>query len=168
MSSNQEIDEQVRREHIEGMVEHVQLSLAKWALHMAARLNGTVYLIGSVLHHPDPRDIDIRIVLDDSEFGHRYGMERKPTDRPGYTKCIAWDEDPPPQRWVDDVAKLGRELSHILRHNVDLKVWPRSYWRKDLYPAPLVLAAPSVRWFVHNKYVPDPSDLVTPSEDVKA
>lgn len=138
--------------------------LSNNARHMAGRLGGRVYLIGSVMYNPAPRDVDVRIVVPDHEFGIRYGMEMKPTEREGYTHCIAWDEDGPTQRWVDETAKLGREWSRRINHNVDLKVWPKSYWRDDLYPTPILLAAPSPARFIYNKYVPDPPSPPTEAD----
>jgi hypothetical protein len=137
-----------------------------WALHMVARFNGPVYLLGSVLHKPAPRDIDIRIVVPDSEFAARYGHTLVQTELDQYhpfrkersmttASIVRWDEDGPTQRWVDDMAKFGAHLSQRLNENVDLKAWPESYWRRP-YPRPLVLAAPSSSWFIYNKYNPDP------------
>ncbi len=152
------IDERIAR--IEANVERIVADLANWSLHMAGRFAGTVYLVGSVLHTPEPRDIDIRIVVPDHEFGARYGMEMKPVDEPptetrlGRTAKILWDDDLPPQRWVDDCAKIGAAVCIRLKHNADLKVWPDSYWREP-WPKPVILAQPSSRWFIHNKYAPE-------------
>lgn len=132
-------------------------------MHMAARFNGPVYLLGSILHNPAPRDVDVRIVVHDHEFAARYGMEMKPCDQPatddlpGRTAKVFWDEDGPTQTWVDDMAKLGGAMSAALGINLDVKVWPESYFRLRIYPKPVVLAAPSPHWFVYNAHVPDPS-----------
>lgn len=155
-------DERPDAQKIEDRVDTLVEKLTNWARHMAARYNGTVYLVGSVLHNPEPRDVDIRIVIHDHEFAARYGMEMKPCNEPptetrlGRTAKIHWNEDGPTQRWVDDIAKFSAELSTMLKRNFDIKVWPDSYWREP-YPRPLVLAAPSPRWFIYNKYVPDPT-----------
>jgi hypothetical protein len=153
-------------ERIEGNVARVVELCHGWALHMAGRFNGAVYLVGSVLHNPSPRDIDIRIVVEDHEFAARYRMtlhhvefdQYHPMAKRGLVsgRVVKWDDDPPSQTWVDDCAKLGGAMSKKLSRNVDLKVWPESYWREP-YPTPITLAAPSRRWFIYNKHVPDPS-----------
>ena len=104
-----------------------------------------------------PRDCDVRVIVADHEFAARFGHEVKPTEKPGWTHCIAWDEDGPSQRWIDDCAKTGAEWSVRLGLNVDYKVWPLSYWRERVYPEPVLLAAPSPTWFVYSAIVPDPS-----------
>lgn len=161
-------DDQAQREAIEKNVGRIVARLNGWALHMAARFNGTVHLVGSVLHNPSPRDVDIRLVIDDHNFAARYGMElhqqefteHHPLAKRGLVsgRVVKWDDDPPSQRWVDDCAKIGGALCAIVAHNVDFKVWPESYYREP-YPTPLVLAAPSPRWFIYNRYHPDPATL---------
>lgn len=154
--------ERVLREHdveattIEANVERIVRLARISAQHMAAKLNGAVYLVGSTLHHPSPRDCDIRVVVPDHEFGAGFGLVMKPTTKAGWTHCIAWNEDGPSQRWIDDCAKTGAEWSVSLGLNVDYKVWPLSYWRAP-YPTPIVLASPSPHWFIYNAHVPDPS-----------
>jgi hypothetical protein len=155
---------------IEQRVERVVERLTDWARHMAARFNGPVYLVGSTLHNPTPRDIDIRIVIADHEFAARYDMpmveipEEKRRERDGVTrtKAVPFDEGVT-QRWVDDVSKLVAAVSVRLNYNADVKVWPDSYWRQP-YPEPLTLAAPSPRWFVYNRHLPDPAALTTETE----
>lgn len=154
---------------IEAQVDAIREKLAKSAAAMSARYNGTVYLVGSVLHSPTPRDVDVRIVVADHEFGVRFGMEMKPCDEPptetrmGRTAKIFWDADDYPQRWIDDTAKTGAAWSRCIGHNVDLKVWPESYWREP-YPKPVILAAPSPRWAIYNRYFPDPTSRPTPEK----
>lgn len=154
---------------IEANVAMVRAQLDDWARHMAGRFNGAVYLVGSILHHPAPRDCDVRIVIADHEFAARYGnaMERvefnefHPMAKRGLVsaECVRWCEDGPTQRWIDDTAKLGAGLLKATQLNMDVKVWPESHWREP-YPTPITLAAPSRRWFVYNAHVPDPSDTL--------
>jgi hypothetical protein len=148
--------ESLAAQQIEANVERITRLSSNAARHMAAKLNGRVYLTGSTLHNPSPRDCDVRVIVADHEFGARYGLQMKPTTKEGWTHCIAWDEDGPTQRWIDDCAKTGAEWSGLLGLNVDFKVWPLSYWREP-YPAPLVLAAPSPHWFFYSAIVPDPA-----------
>jgi hypothetical protein len=121
-------------ERIEGNVARVVELCHGWALHMAGRFNGAVYLVGSVLHNPSPRDIDIRIVVEDHEFAARYRMtlhhvefdQYHPMAKRGLVsgRVVKWDDDPPSQTWVDDCAKLGGAMSKKLSRNVDLKCGP--------------------------------------------
>lgn len=142
---------------IEARVRQLQAGLLDWALHMVGKYNAPVYLTGSVLHSPTPRDIDIRIVVTDHEFGARYGMEMVPTtEKEGWTNCIPWSKSAPPQRWADDIAKVGAELSVIHKHNFDVKVWPLSHWREP-YPKPVLLAGPSGKWWFYNEFNPAPT-----------
>jgi hypothetical protein len=148
---------------IEERVEIIRTKLADWSRHMAARFNGAVYLVGSTLHNPDPRDTDIRIVVADHEFAARYGMpfaeipEAERRERNGVTRTqgVRFD-DGVTQRWVDDMAKLAAAISVRIQHNADIKVWPESYWREP-YPRPITLAAPSSRVWFCTAHCPDPA-----------
>lgn len=138
----------------------------QWANHMAARYDGPVYLVGSILHNPNPRDYDIRILVEDTDFAARYGMALYKMDSPKGSlqeqsgivsgNYIKWYEDGPSQRWIDDIAKFGSHLSRIINYNIDFQVWPKSHWRTP-YPDPILLAEPSSKWFFYNKHCPDPS-----------
>jgi hypothetical protein len=134
-------------------VHHVRATIGAHARHWAARYNGPVYLIGSTLHNPTPRDCDIRILVPDHEFAARYGHELVKKDnpfpaRPEITSAMVVDfvTDGPTQRWIDDIAKFSGAICLKLTANVDLQIWPESFWRKP-YPEPVLLAAPSPRWF---------------------
>ncbi|MDB4893122.1 MAG: hypothetical protein JWL61_4977 [Gemmatimonadetes bacterium] len=151
---------------VERHVDAVCEKLRDWSRHMAARFNGAVYLVGSTLHHPTPRDTDIRIVIADHEFAARYDMPmaeipaEKQRERNGVTRTQAVPFDAGiTQRWVDDMAKLTAAVSIRLTHNADVKVWPDSYWREP-YPTPITLAAPSRRWFLYNRHNPKPPAIV--------
>lgn len=134
---------------------------------MAARYNGPVYLCGSVLVKPEPRDIDIRIVIQDNSFAARYGNTLVPTEFNEYHKyhkrglvksnTVEWDKEGPTQRWVDDMAKFNDFLSQKLKENFDVQAVPDSWYRDRVYPAPIELAAPSPNWFIYSRLVPDPS-----------
>ena len=156
---------------IEAHVDRVKAALAVWARHMAARYNAPVYLTGSTLHKPDPRDCDVRIVIADDEFAARYGNALHQTTfdeghpyrkrHPNILGCntVHWDEDGPTQRWIDDVAKFNAHLSSRLKLNVDMQVVPDSWWR-DVWPPPFLLAAPSGRRFFHNRHFPMSDEMV--------
>lgn len=130
--------------------------LSLWARHMAARFNGEVYLLGSVLTNPVCRDIDLRIVVADDEMCARYGHVMTPCENvPGWTARVEWEKVGPTQRQIDDTAKFTAYLSKKFQHNVDVQVVPRSWWHDDIYPLPRLLAAPSPRWWFYSNLHPD-------------
>lgn len=133
-------------------VNWIKMTLSADARHWAARYNGAVYLLGSTLHNPTPRDCDIRIVIDDHEFAARYGHTLVEKDSPFHerpeitrSRVVDFCTDGPTQRWIDDVAKFSGNISRKIGNNLDLQIWPESQWRKP-YPEPVLLAAPSPRW----------------------
>lgn len=82
-----------------------------------ARFASPVWLIGSALRSPTPRDIDVRIVMENDLFFARY--RQLGSD---------WANEEPCQRWVDEGAKLNRVAMHRLHYPTDVQVWPKSYW----------------------------------------
>lgn len=99
----------------------LQKCIAGFASQMATRFGQPVYLTGSSLTKPDARDVDLRIVLPDDQFGARYGDPR-------WWWCDSWRHTwgPARQRWAEDCAKLGAYASKALRLNIDLQVYPES------------------------------------------
>jgi hypothetical protein len=158
--------EQEGREAIEASVDDLIAKLGPWARHMAARYNAPVYLIGSTLHSPTPRDCDVRIVVSDPSFVARYGnnteyretRERSALRDRGITASdhVLWNEEGPTQAWVDDVAKFNDHLSCALKRNMDVQVVPESWWMR-CYPAPVLLAEPRRSGWFYSKLMPDPS-----------
>lgn len=151
-----------RARRIERNVADIRAKLAPWAPYVAARYNAPVYLVGSTLYNPQPRDCDIRIPINDYEFAARYGMptvtfaEAKGADGHRWVSGVEWGGlVAPTQAWVDDIAKFTGHLSTYLKRNVDLQIWPRSFWR-DAYPGALLLCAPSPKWWIYNSYAPSP------------
>lgn len=101
-----------------------------WADRFAARYGGPVYLVGSALERVWVSDLDIRIVLDESDLYRLYG----PQETRLYWQCY-------------DRLKQSRRLSRRVGCFVDLKVlshdeqaryatrprrrldsWPDSFW----------------------------------------
>jgi hypothetical protein len=102
---------------------------AAYAHALSARYYGCpVYLVGSAIVDPDPRDVDIVIPIPDHLFAAMYGD----ADRESYGKWFGgmYTEDPPPvcRRWARDVAKQGRELTLFCARAVDFKTQPRSFF----------------------------------------
>jgi hypothetical protein len=83
--------------------------LLAWARFLAARFSAPVLLVGSALYTDNPRDVDIRVVMDGEHFDARFGG--------------GW-YDAPPQLWVRDMAKLSRDIAVELGMNIDLQVVP--------------------------------------------
>lgn len=144
-----------RAQQIERNVRKVRAALAIDAMHWAARYNAPVYLVGSTLYKPVPRDCDIRITIDDHDFGLRYGMAimKFPEPRGSWAAGVNWGFEAPTQRWVDDIAKFSRSLTRKVG-NIDLQIWPKSYWRDNAHPAALLLAQPTPGVFINNRYAP--------------
>jgi hypothetical protein len=125
-----------------------RLIASHWSQYMAARYNGAVFLVGSLLTKQNPRDIDLRIVVADAEFCGRYGLE-------SYAHF-------PNQAWVDDMAKRNGELARDFRINPDFQVYPASYCINGKDGPRLLIDAPtdlshivaSVAWW----YDPPPVD----------
>lgn len=93
-----------------------------WANMLAARFGAPVWLVGSALREPLPRDVDVRVVLAEEDFRARYG-------EPG-----AWAEDahspawgPARRAWARDVGKLSHDAAVRLGVNIDFQVEPAAY-----------------------------------------
>src|SRR5690242_20283030 len=76
------------------------VKLRRFAAYMAARFNAPVYLTGSSLRKANPRDVDVRIAIDDAQFVARYGVG-----------ADQWLVQGPSQEWIDDMGKLCAEES---------------------------------------------------------
>lgn len=111
------------------IITRARLIASHWGQYMAARYNGAVFLVGSVLTKENPRDIDLRVVVADKEFCGRYGLE-------SYGHF-------PNQAWVDDMAKRNGELANDFGINIDFQVYPASYCINGVSGPRLLIAAPS-------------------------
>lgn len=97
---------------------------------LSARYYGLpVYLVGSALRDPDPRDIDIVIPVLDDLFLAMYGDL---TDTlAGWQSGIRVPHADLPKtwlRWAKDCAKQGRQMTYFCRRQVDFKTQPQSYF----------------------------------------
>lgn len=103
-------------------------SLTGWSNQMAARFARPVYLCGSALKLQHPRDYDIRIVLTDEEFEHRYGD-------PCFYESSAWLPKRFPQMlsYYEDMAKLTRQGVLACHLNLDFQVHPMKFAQKERY-----------------------------------
>lgn len=92
--------------------------LSGWANQMAARYGFPVYLVGSALTEPAPRDVDVRVVLSDEAFYARYGIGCLKADG------LSWEADPPEgvRRWRSDMAKMTRQAVAVLKLNLDFQI----------------------------------------------
>ncbi len=99
-----------------------------WAPWIAARFGSPVYLVGSAVKRPmAARDVDVWVILEDSQFKARYDQTKAEWDRL------------PCQRWIDDVAKIGHATAFNYRINLDFKVVPASFAAE--YPGRRILLA---------------------------
>lgn len=110
----------------------ISLTVGPFANYIAARYNAPVYLVGSVLQKPTPRDIDIRVVVRDAEFTGRYGVTVE-----------EWHSGKVPQSWVDDMAKRNGELASGHRMNGDFQVIPEHEAKRHEGQPRILLASPS-------------------------
>lgn len=118
-------------------------SLGRWANDMWVRFGGEgvrVYLVGSAIHNPNHKDVDVTIVLPTDSFKARYGMterewiaeqsrmedcldaEGKVTGRSGVLKMNEWA--PAHKRWAREVGGLVHGLATLTTNYgpPDLKV----------------------------------------------
>jgi hypothetical protein len=107
------------------------VKLRRFAAYMAARFNAPVYLVGSALTRPDPRDIDIRIVISDSQFKARYGQDE-----------LSWINDGPGQAWIDDMGHHGEIETCCQQLNIDFQVYSATHALHYKDRPGVVLAAP--------------------------
>ena len=83
-----------------------------WAREIAARFGRPVYLTGSSLELPQPRDVDVRVVLTDEEFSARWGDKSWDSATDGY------------RHYACDMGKLSRHASSFMMLNIDLQAQP--------------------------------------------
>lgn len=85
---------------------------------MAARFGAPVYLVGSALTENKPRDVDLRIPLDDEQFRLRYGQ----TVDEWLSRAS--------EAWMNDMAKLNQTGVKQTETNLDFQVVPKSYMKR--------------------------------------
>jgi hypothetical protein len=114
------------------------LMLLRFANEMAGTYQSPVYLCGSALVKPDPRDIDIRIQIDDGDFALRYTGAVSPDaaisrwieqGQTGAWTQIRW-------RWSADCTKRCRRAWKLTNLNIDFQVYPASWCRSIYAEAP--------------------------------
>lgn len=100
------------------VVDRIRGDLAGHANALYARFGHPVWLVGSVLTSPEPRDVDIRIMIPTDEFEARFG--------PWQLCCadweLGWEQHPKTKRWAMACAKEGRWFSTLLQQNVDFQI----------------------------------------------
>lgn len=82
-----------------------------WARDTVMRFGRPVYLVGSALEEPNPRDIDVRVVLSDAEFDARWG---NPSG--WHVHGEGW------RQYAHDMGKLCKQGSRRLALNLDFQV----------------------------------------------
>ena len=102
--------------------------LQPWARQIALRFGRPVWLVGSALELPDPRDVDVRVMVSSEEFQARYG------DPAEWRKGLWWpNRKDGSLRYAADMWDLAREASLSLRLNIDFQVQPPIEYEN--YPA---------------------------------
>jgi hypothetical protein len=103
--------------------------LQSWANELRGFYDAPVYLCGSALQKENYRDVDVRIILSDYEFGCRYGILYQALEctkqwieegSTGKWTNIRW-------KWSDDCTKITRRGWNITNLNIDFQVYPESY-----------------------------------------
>jgi hypothetical protein len=110
-----------------GQPTHIQKNwsnLRKFATIMQNIYGSSVFLCGSALldFNSDPRDWDIRVIIEDSEFERRYGSVSK------------WNEPPTEDglnrvrtRWAADCMKRSKKAWEVTGLHIDFQVQPESH-----------------------------------------
>lgn len=121
------------------------LRLRRWAQEVADQEQAPVYLVGSALYKPRPRDIDVSIILPHDRFVAQFGpippnahtaAEHQDVNRmPAYLGKLAHYLGSPPRCYEQHGMRAIYD-----RTRLDLKICPDSWWpEKDK----LLLAAPT-------------------------
>ena len=111
---------------------HIPCTLRAWAYASAlsARYFGLpVYLVGSALRDPDPRDLDVVIPVPDDLFRAMHGDPFGKVDLARWSSGLR-DANPPAfwRRWARDCAKQSRVMTLFCGRTVDFKTQPQSYF----------------------------------------
>lgn len=100
-------------------------ALRRWASRVRGFWGEPVYLCGSALldFNADPRDWDIRVCLEDDDFGRRFGPvgdwnQEGLTGKWGRTRF----------RWSDRCVKDSKDAARHTGLNIDFQVYPASHW----------------------------------------
>lgn len=90
----------------------------------ARHFGAPVYLVGSAVWNPDPRDLDVVVVLDDELFVACYGEQADVASKWDDTALAVW-RTPMWRRWARDCAKTSTKMTLFCRRAVDFKTQPR-------------------------------------------
>lgn len=100
-----------------------------------------VYLVGGALTDPDPRDLDVVVIVSDELFVRAYGNDSDSAPQHGMT-LADWltgricgsngsghsvEPDAMWRRWARDMAKWNDRLTRSCHRRVDFKVQAASY-----------------------------------------
>lgn len=111
-----------------------KLMLLRFANEMAGFYQSPVYLCGSTLSKADPRDIDVRIQLDDADFALRYAgaMSAEAAVKRWIEQGQTGDWSPIRWRWSADCTKRCKRAWKLTNLNIDFQVYPAS-WCMTMY-----------------------------------
>lgn len=112
--------------------------LLRFANEMAGWYQSPVYLCGSALSKPDPRDIDLRIQLPDADFALHYAGAKS-----AETVVARWIEQGLTGQWTQlrfrwsaDCTKRTKRAWKLTNQNVDFQVYPLSWCEQHYADAP--------------------------------
>lgn len=107
-------------------------ALRRWANGIRGYYGVAVYLVGSALVKPEPRDWDVRICLPDDEFMRHYAPNR----RDAIKVAVDWLDESISGEWTnlrwgwsDDCIKQSRRGWRDTRLNIDFQVYPYVQWQ---------------------------------------
>jgi hypothetical protein len=87
-------------------------ALKDWANEIAKRYDSPVYLVGSALTKSNPRDVDVAVILKDSDFFKRFGCNWVEAVEKVGTRWVKWN---------DEMIQIFHEFN-IPDINLDFKV----------------------------------------------
>lgn len=105
--------------------------LVAWAKKMKKLYGYPVYLVGSAMWKPKPRDIDVCCILPDAEFKKKYGIKGSIANH--VSKKISGNWDSSHWVWSADVVKRVLEGWEEVQENLDFKVISECENRKQQY-----------------------------------
>ena len=108
--------------------------LERYVNHLASFYGHSVYLVGSQLYKEDPRDVDIVIIIPNSEFVLRYINQFETIGHTDEEKCEQWTlryqsglYNESNWVWAKDVSNKCLQAMKNIQMNIDFKVYPEYY-----------------------------------------
>lgn len=117
--------------------------LERHANGLAGFFGHSVFLVGSQLTRDDPRDVDLVIIIPDSEFVLRYINQFEVIGHTDQEKCEQWGYrylsglyNESNWVWARDMVHKNLKAMEVTSMLVDLKVLPESYHKRQYADKP--------------------------------